>query len=528
MLKINKVTGYLDLEPPKGSRWTPPYYCVPQNAVSTRGPAVARFSQQFIRVREGVHAGRPFTLTQWQEWVVNALLATAEDGLYCSKMDLLMIPRKNGKTSIIAIIVLYALLTAEPEAQIYSAAKTQSQARIVFDMIKSWIRANRSLQKIFKIEDSYSRIVNVKTGAFYKALASDGGATNGLNPALVIFDELHAVEGLTTSAKANEFWASLSSGGGAQPNYKLIVISTAGANVEDSILGSLYKRGMAMINGDSKDTGFTFMCWQAPDDAEIEDEACWYLANPNLAEGILLLENIRSDFRSYAATGLHTFRRNILNQWVSIQGERYVPDYLWADSTDLTAAIPKGAHVTVGFDGSLTDDSTVIVYMDYKTGVFKTWQAWERPANIPKKDWRVPVEEVRTSMERLFTTHRVLLLYADNSYFEADVVRWAKEYNWPVTSVPQAGSRMIEGGIAWKKRLAEKEISHPADDTLDRHMQNAFIGENGRYRKATKGSTGKIDALVASVLASMARDHLIEKSKRVVRHPGGILNSSRR
>jgi phage terminase large subunit-like protein len=95
--------------------------------------AIAFFG--FLRHSKGEWAGQTFTLSPWQAFVVGCLFGWKRaDGLRRFRTAYCAVPRKNGKSTLSAGIGLYLLVAdGEQGAEVYSAATTRDQARIVFD-----------------------------------------------------------------------------------------------------------------------------------------------------------------------------------------------------------------------------------------------------------------------------------------------------------------------------------------------------------------------------------------------------------
>ena len=91
--------------------------------------------------RKGEWAGQTFALAPWQAFVVGCLFGWQRaDGLRRFRTAYCAVPRKNGKSTLSAGIALYLLVAdGEQGAEIYSAATTRDQARIVFDEAKRMV-----------------------------------------------------------------------------------------------------------------------------------------------------------------------------------------------------------------------------------------------------------------------------------------------------------------------------------------------------------------------------------------------------
>jgi phage terminase large subunit-like protein len=97
-------------------------------------------------------------------------------------------PKKNGKSTLAAMIACHAFFCGEDMGEIYLAAADKDQAAwITYKKVWSAIRMNRTMHKrAAPIKDG---IENKETGTILRVLPCDVSAA-GLNPSLVIFDEL--------------------------------------------------------------------------------------------------------------------------------------------------------------------------------------------------------------------------------------------------------------------------------------------------------------------------------------------------
>jgi phage terminase large subunit-like protein len=109
--------------------------------------AIAFFG--FLRHSKGEWAGQTFTLAPWQAFVVGSLFGWQRaDGLRRFSTAYCAVPRKNGKSTLSAGIALYLLVAdGEQGAEIYSAAITRDQARIVFNEAKRMVGSSPALTR---------------------------------------------------------------------------------------------------------------------------------------------------------------------------------------------------------------------------------------------------------------------------------------------------------------------------------------------------------------------------------------------
>jgi phage terminase large subunit-like protein len=134
--------------------------------------------------------GQPFVLPKWQHDIIWDVYGTVnDDGYRQYRYAYLEVPKKNGKTTLIAGLGLKHLALDPPGGQIYCCAADREQAGLVYHAACQMIEQDEDLQEIFKITDSKKLIINKDTGTFLKVLSAEAFTKHGLNPTVVIFDE---------------------------------------------------------------------------------------------------------------------------------------------------------------------------------------------------------------------------------------------------------------------------------------------------------------------------------------------------
>jgi phage terminase large subunit-like protein len=145
---------------------------------------------------------------------------------------ILSIARKNGKTALIAAMVLAHLVGPEqiPNGEIFSAANDREQASQVFKVARQIVEADPELQSIIRVIPSTKTLACYSNGSFYRAISAEAGTKHGLNPSFVIYDEL-------AQAKNRELYDVLDTSMGARSEPLFAVISTQ-SNDPEHILSS--------------------------------------------------------------------------------------------------------------------------------------------------------------------------------------------------------------------------------------------------------------------------------------------------
>jgi phage terminase large subunit-like protein len=308
---------------------------------------------------KGRFAGRPFLLTDWQEWdVVRVLLGwkRRSDDSRRFRRALMMIARKNGKSSLLAAIALY-MLCADDEAgaQVFCAATKEEQAKIVWRDATKFIKRSAKLRR--RLRCLSRSIVYDDLDAEMKFLGKDSDTQDGLDVHCGIIDEYHA-------HKDSSMLGVLDTGTGARDQPLIAAISTAGFDANSPCKREQDVAERILDGLEENDEYFAYLCTvDDPEKWDCEDE--WYKANPQLGLSIKI-ENLRGKVKQakLSPSDLAQFKVKNLNIWLSSK-EPWIPMELWkATERDLewSSLINKNLPAWVAVDlGRVADLSAVAV-----------------------------------------------------------------------------------------------------------------------------------------------------------------------
>ena len=194
----------------------------------------AREHTEFLELLKltGDFFGQPFRLLPWEREVIEQVYGNVEeDGRRQYQYAYLEIPKKNGKTELIASLAIDHGLNDGPSGQIYCCAAEREQASLVYMAAKQKIEQDEYLESVFRVVDSKKEIHNRETGTFIKVLSAEAYSKHGLNPTVVIFDELHALQ-------KRDLWDVMTFGSGAARKEQLVwIITTAGDDPDRKSIG---------------------------------------------------------------------------------------------------------------------------------------------------------------------------------------------------------------------------------------------------------------------------------------------------
>ena len=227
---------------------------------------------------------KPLLLQPWQHFVVVNLFGFYYKGTNERRFKeaLIMLARKNGKTSFTAAIALaYQVLDTDSGSKCYIVANSVKQAMEAFGFLR--FNVERWNDKNIRIKDNnqeHSITANFgDEGSFFiQALANDESRLDSLNGNVIILDEAHTMR---NSKKHGLMKKTMS----AYRNSMLFVISTAG-DIPTGFLANRLKYCQKVLKQlVTDDSFFIFICKanQSADGDVVDylDENILKMANPS-------------------------------------------------------------------------------------------------------------------------------------------------------------------------------------------------------------------------------------------------------
>lgn len=210
-------------------------------------------------------------------------------------------------------------------------------------------------------------------------------------------------------------------------------------------------------------------------------------------------------------------RTSAANAWIDVK--------FWSACANATKVIADGERITIGFDGSINEDSTAIVACRVSDGHLWLVECWEKPAGPAGAKWRVDTTAVDQTIAMLMKRYEVVGFYADPARWQDYLDTWQSKYG-PRMRVRATKERPIEW---WTSRptamvralerlhdaIVGLEVTHDGGTVLTRHVLNArrrLAGKVGvTIGKEHPKSARKIDAAMAATLAYECRADAVAK-----------------
>lgn len=240
-----------------------------------RASAPIEFIERFCRHSKGKWIGQPVRLELWQKAMLQSVFGFVhkETGYRRCREFVLLVGRKNGKSTLLAGIGLYMLIgDGEGGAEVFCVATKRDQARIVFSEAVNMVSQSPALRKHLKKRktDLYFPVAFGK----FEPLASESNSLDGLNSHCVIIDELHAI-------KDRNLYDVMRQSMTARTQPLLAMITTAGF-VRECIYDDIYDYACRVLDGVVEDERFLAFLYELDDRSEWVDFRAWEKANPGL------------------------------------------------------------------------------------------------------------------------------------------------------------------------------------------------------------------------------------------------------
>jgi hypothetical protein len=379
-----------------------------------------------------------------------------------------------------------------------------------------------------------------------EAVTSSPRALEGGRPTFVLKNEtqnwLESTDGPEMSAVIARNAAKSRDG-----STRVLAIANAHNPGENSDAEADWEAWQRIDQGSSRAKGFLYDSLEAPADVRLADREslmAGLLAARGDSEWVdpdRLIEEIY-DPRTTPSTS----RRFYLNQLVAAEDAYFAP-HEW-DQLAAPWWPVGGREITLGLDGSKTDDHTALVGCDVETGHEFTLGIWD-PADYEGEEIPRPLVAAEVALAR--ERWDVVGFYSDVHPFESYIDQWAEEFGedlcvratahhpigWDMRGRQQQATRAsealhdavvesvsllgsVEAEERWE-RLASGELpfTHDGDPALRQHALNARNRPNRwgmTFGKEHRSSSRKVDGLAGAMLARLCRmDYLaLPASKR--------------
>lgn len=479
----------------------------------TDGPWLTNFVAETCVQTIGRWNGKPLEFYPEQRAFIDEALSFDDEGSRIYGLALWGIPRKGGKSTTCSGVSTGLSSPAEGEGRpfVVLAAGSREQAAPLHDQTVDFARGDELLRRLFLT--SKTAIECPANGGRIARVAGDGKLNHGLNPYVVIADELHA----WLTPRQRENWAALTTADGARDDALTMVITTAGYDMY-SVLAELLNQARQSpffeVRPEMGGGGFIvrdpvarmLVHWYAvAPGTPFEDLDEWKRANPAPWR---TPARIAQDLAKRTIDE-GTKRRLYGNEWTSAK-DVWIKRDQWSALEDRPAveeAFREQARVAAGVDASLNHDTTAVGIAsrcaDGRVAV--RCQVYSvRPdvaAHVYFEGALIELEEVeRHISDELAEEFDLLALGFDPRYFMRSAEILDKGGLTTIAYQPN-GRETWEAVQSFYNLAVNGGIVHDGDDVLRAHVDACAGVKTDRGWKLSKLKTGPIDAVLAVIFA---------------------------
>lgn len=515
----------------------------------------------------GAKAGDPLRLTDTQLFIVWSLIGwrNKKTGYRRYQKAHIEVARKYGKSTFASALLLTLIVfdfPQEPEGEYYCAATKEQQAAIVFRAAKSMAAKSPALRD--RLERKAKSITYKPLDSVLQPLGSDSDSTDGLNPSVIVMDELHAWQ-----KRHRGFYEKLETGDGARLQPLTIVITTAGddrAEIWIEARDWAVRAVESVITGEIvDDTTFSFICCidaqefacigcggsgqykkpgakkktkcpackgsgKIPADDPF-DPACWPKANPNIGQSVKPEAYEKHANRARRdPVYLNTFLRYYCNIKVTAK-EKAIDPIIWAQNDGEPFLRPQqfcrgGVDLGRSDDWAawslvfpqiideLTDDKDELRTYDIIQKSY-TCEARAQQLHTDQIDrWieagalevhpgdQIDFDQIERDIVEVNEKYQVISWGFDPTFAPQMLQRLINLYGLPAHKFTQNAAWYNPGIRELLRALRRQDVSHGGDPVLTWQADNLVIVRNAQDMWLPDKSMGakKIDAMVATLM----------------------------
>lgn len=460
--------------------------------------------------------------------------------------SLLLIAKKNGKSSIAAGVMLTALIMNEIRQGEYTIlAPTKDVADNSFEPAFGMVEADRALSARYKPSQTTRIIENRLDGANLAVKAADADVIGGQNAIAMLVDELWLF-GKKASAEnmLSEATGSLVS----QPDGFVLYLTTQSDDPPAGVFKKKLNYYRRVRDGLIPDPTALPVLYEFPEDmagdsAVGANDAAWreianfYVPNPSLGRSVDL-QWLVSEYRKKEIEGIDSLRLFAAKHLnieigVGLRTDSWPGAEWWEAAAapeicgSLDKLLARSEVVTVGIDGGGLDDllGLGVVGREIKNGRWLLWnRAWahrivleRRKSEAPRlKDFAAAgeiaiVEDIgdditaladtvaRVAASRLLPEKEAIGLDPVGIGQIVDALRERKIAEGQMGSVTQ-GWKLAGAILTTERKLADGTMVHAGQAVMNWCAGNARVEQRGNAILITKAASGraKIDPLMAT------------------------------
>lgn len=266
------------------------------------------------------------------------------------------VPRKFSKTTSTAAFAIDDLLYGDANAESYTGANSNDQAKKCFDIIRGCMKKLDPEGRRYVINEQAIKSRRKDRTAFAQCLTANARTKDGLNASTVIMDEF-------SQARDNSLLTVLTTSMGVRENPLTVIITTA-SDVFDGPFYDMLQGYKSVLLGDFEDDSLFVHIFEPDlDDAE-DDEMTWYKVHPHIGVTVSI-DFYRQEYKNALRNGAEAmlaFRTKLLNVYAENEQRSWISSTL---ARNISIPMPLDAikgrpDAMVAIDLSESDDFSAV------------------------------------------------------------------------------------------------------------------------------------------------------------------------
>lgn len=299
----------------------------------------------------------------------------------------LLVPKKNGKSSYAAAIMVVAMIVnRRPNAEFLLIAPTKEIAGIAYKQASGIIKADPELAKLFHLQAHQKTITHRNTGAELKIKAADTDVITGSKSTGILVDETHV---FAKKSNAAEIFVEVRGALTARPDGFMIQITTQSKEPPQGVFKAELATARDVRDGMVKLPRLAVL-YELPQsvaaDGGWKDERLWRLVNPNMGRSVdveflrnalIVAERDGPDAMALLASQHFNIEVGLALRMDAWAGAQYWQGAVDEPLADLDTLLARCEVAVVGVDGGGLDDLFGLAVLG-RCRTTRDWLLWSR------------------------------------------------------------------------------------------------------------------------------------------------------
>ncbi len=317
--------------------------------------------QRFFTLYENLHFPgktglQKYALTPVQTFQFASIYGFWNGSRRVVREAVLFVPRKFSKTTSSASLAIDDLLYGDANAESYTGANSNDQAKKCFDVIRGCMRKLDPEERRYTVNEQTIKSKRKDRAAFAQCLTANARTKDGLNASTVIMDEF-------SQARDNSLLTVLTTSMGVRENPLTVIITTA-SDVFDGPFYEMLQGYKSVLLGEFEDDSLFAHIFEPDLDDPEDAEATWRKVQPHMGVTVSM-DFYRQEYKNAIRNGadaMLAFRTKLLNVYAENEQRSWISSTL---ARSIARPMPLDAitgrpDAMVAIDLSESDDFSAV------------------------------------------------------------------------------------------------------------------------------------------------------------------------